>query len=197
MYITTRSNFVGTGHLTVFAGWSIQARVGDFESLHRLISHNMGLHDFPYVGQSHVAVPDSFGIDHDGGAVFTLVETSGFVGADGVSDTGLGEETLEFALKTPGGSGVATTARVSGGTLVTADEYVFVEFWHVNTWTQEVVFCYTQEKTGRMLRPVGRVIEDYRVDSISKPQASKRGSGIYFEFLFLRAHSRSRVERTY
>src|SRR5205085_4629076 len=37
----------------------------------------------------------------------------------------------------------------------------------------------------------------YRVDSISKPQASKRGSGMYFEFLFLRAHSRRRVERMY
>jgi len=35
------------------------------------------------------------------------------------------------------------------------------------------------------------------VDSISKPQASKSGSGMYFEFLFFRAHSRSRVERMY
>src|SRR5712671_7774 len=39
--------------------------------------------------------------------------------------------------------------------------------------------------------------QTYRVDSISKPQASKRGSGMYFEFLFLRAHSRKRVERMY
>jgi hypothetical protein len=37
----------------------------------------------------------------------------------------------------------------------------------------------------------------YRVDSISNPQASKSGSGIYFEFLLRRAHSRSRVERRY
>src|SRR5277367_3221050 len=37
----------------------------------------------------------------------------------------------------------------------------------------------------------------YNVDSISKPQASNRGSGIYFEFLFRRAHSRRRVERKY
>ncbi len=37
----------------------------------------------------------------------------------------------------------------------------------------------------------------YRVDSISNPQASKSGSGMYFEFLFRRAHSRSRVERKY
>src|SRR5271155_4346538 len=38
---------------------------------------------------------------------------------------------------------------------------------------------------------------DYRVDSISKPQASSNGSGMYLEFLFRRAHSRSLVERKY
>src|ERR1700693_3435966 len=37
----------------------------------------------------------------------------------------------------------------------------------------------------------------YSVDSISKPQASRRGSGMYFEFLLRRAHSRRRVDRRY
>src|SRR5215468_12670031 len=37
----------------------------------------------------------------------------------------------------------------------------------------------------------------YRVDSISKPHASSRGSGMYLEFLFRRAHSRKRVDRKY
>src|SRR5258708_722141 len=37
----------------------------------------------------------------------------------------------------------------------------------------------------------------YSVDSISKPQASRSGSGMYLEFLFRRAHSRKRVERMY
>src|SRR5438270_9013538 len=37
----------------------------------------------------------------------------------------------------------------------------------------------------------------YSVDSISKPQASSNGSGIYLEFLLRRAHSRRRVERIY
>src|ERR1700712_180950 len=39
--------------------------------------------------------------------------------------------------------------------------------------------------------------QTYSVDSISNPQASNSASGMYFEFLFRRAHSRSRVERTY
>src|SRR3954465_15112961 len=37
----------------------------------------------------------------------------------------------------------------------------------------------------------------YNVDSISNPQASRRASGMYLEFLFRRAHSRSRVDRIY
>src|ERR1700687_3356992 len=37
----------------------------------------------------------------------------------------------------------------------------------------------------------------YSVDSISNPQASSNGSGMYFEFLLRRAHSRRRVERRY
>src|SRR5262249_2407638 len=37
----------------------------------------------------------------------------------------------------------------------------------------------------------------YSVDSISNPQASSNGSGMYLEFLFRRAHSRNRVERRY
>src|SRR5664280_2339319 len=37
----------------------------------------------------------------------------------------------------------------------------------------------------------------YSTDSISKPHASRRGSGMNFEFLLRLAHSRRRVERMY
>ena len=37
----------------------------------------------------------------------------------------------------------------------------------------------------------------YNVDSISKPHASSRASGMYLEFLLRRAHSRRRVDRMY
>src|SRR6202035_6070721 len=52
---------------------------------------------------------------------------------------------------------------------------------------------------GRHLRPLpfSLQIAGYRVDSISKPQASRRGSGMYLEFLLRRAHSRRRVDRRY
>jgi hypothetical protein len=44
---------------------------------------------------------------------------------------------------------------------------------------------------------VSNWLKAYNVDSISKPQASSRASGIYFEFLFRLAHSRKRVDRMY
>src|SRR5580658_3310035 len=47
-----------------------------------------------------------------------------------------------------------------------------------------------------MERPFN-ILLDYSVDSISKPQASRRGSGMYLEFLLRRAHSRRRVDRRY
>src|SRR6185437_15283881 len=45
--------------------------------------------------------------------------------------------------------------------------------------------------------PIHRAGHTYSVDSISNPQASRSASGMYFEFLFRRAHSRRRVDRTY
>src|SRR5215471_11344630 len=52
-------------------------------------------------------------------------------------------------------------------------------------------------KKAAKWQPFSRKPLDYSVDSISNPQASRRGSGMYLEFLLRRAHSRRRVERTY
>ena len=54
-----------------------------------------------------------------------------------------------------------------------------------------------QKKKAAFGDPSRNRFPAYRVDSISKPQASSNGSGMYLEFLFRRAHSRSRVERRY
>src|SRR6185437_3995414 len=54
-----------------------------------------------------------------------------------------------------------------------------------------------QKRKGPRERPWDWINAAYRVDSISKPQASSNGSGMYLEFLLRRAHSRRRVERKY
>src|SRR3954469_14880512 len=54
-----------------------------------------------------------------------------------------------------------------------------------------------EKKKGRRSRRPLSLQTDYSVDSISNPQASSKGSGMYLEFLLRRAHSRRRVERWY
>src|SRR5271166_4048173 len=54
-----------------------------------------------------------------------------------------------------------------------------------------------EQQKGPLTRPSAQSGLSYKVDSISNPQASRRGSGMYLEFLFFRAHSRRRVERMY
>src|SRR4029077_18074514 len=57
-----------------------------------------------------------------------------------------------------------------------------------------------KNKKGRLVggpSPLSTFSFPYRVDSISNPQASSRGSGMYLEFLLRRAHSRNLVERKY
>jgi hypothetical protein len=60
--------------------------------------------------------------------------------------------------------------------------------WKGGAWLHRKACPLVQQSTAS---------KNYRVDSISNPQASSRASGMYFEFLFRRAHSRSLVERIY
>src|ERR1700694_4360006 len=57
--------------------------------------------------------------------------------------------------------------------------------------------CLITIRKGRRSDPFPTTSRCYRVDSISNPQASSKGSGMYLEFLLRRAHSRSRVDRKY
>jgi len=131
----TRVNFSwvcgsASGRLAMLASRFVQAFVSDPKALDRVVSHNVGFDDFLYIRESDIAVPDCFGIDHDRGAVLALVETAGFIGANGTSYSGLAEEPLELSLKVTGSVGIATATRVSVGTLVAADEDVLLELGH-------------------------------------------------------------------
>lgn len=57
--------------------------------------------------------------------------------------------------------------------------------------------CHQKQKAAGQAAFHLNPTSSYRVDSISNPQASSRGSGMYLEFLLRRAHSRKRVERKY
>lgn len=66
----------------------------------------------------------------------------------------------------------------------------------VRSWERYLIVAYRKRAA-----PLGAALQflqkAYSVDSISKPQASSKGSGMYFEFLLRRAHSRRRVDRRY
>src|SRR5271170_4402649 len=64
-----------------------------------------------------------------------------------------------------------------------------------NTVPAQLCTKYKGRSSGAALEPFPTC--SYSVDSISKPQASRSGSGMYFEFLLRRAHSRRRVDRRY
>ena len=172
----------------------IEAVVGDLQANHGLSADNMLLHNFVDVRRENVAVPNGFGIDDDGWTVFALVEAAGLVGTNGGACRSLAETGLEGALQLACAGRVATAAWVVFGSLVTANEDVASEFCHGFSFREAA-----EAIKKRVARGDPPVFNDrcYRVDSISKPQASRSGSGMYFEFLFLRAHSRSRVDRMY
>ena len=120
------------------------------QALDRPPSEDVGLHDLVNVLQRDVAVPDGVGINHDGGAVFALVEASRLVGADGGAGSGLGQADLEGSVKVAGGGTIATAARMIVGTLVAADEDVPDELWHENLCVAKVN---SGTKKGRAKRP--------------------------------------------
>src|SRR5438270_9457880 len=58
-------------------------------------------------------------------------------------------------------------------------------------------FSFSAIKKAAWRRPCLNFQLNYKVDSISKPQASSKGSVMYLEFLLRRAHSRRRIDRKY
>jgi hypothetical protein len=116
--------------VSVFAGWGIQAGIGQAESFDWLTCDDVGVDDLVDVGFGNVSVPDGVGVDDDVRAVLALIEASGLVGADAAFQSTLGEFLLEKFLEPGFGGGIATSAGMACGALVSADEDVFFEFRH-------------------------------------------------------------------
>ena len=91
----------------------------------------MRLDDLGDIFRLHLSVPHGFRIDDDRGAVLTLVETSGFVGAKGAFESALGDGGLEELVQIASGAFGAASASAAWLALVGADEDVLLEFRHV------------------------------------------------------------------
>ena len=116
--------------LAVFAGWRVQARVGEAKAFYRSAAEDVRFDDLVDVGLGDVSVPDGVGVDDEVGAVFALVEASGLIGADFAFQAALGQFLFEEFLQFGFGGGIAASSGMSRRALVSADEDVFFEFGH-------------------------------------------------------------------
>ena len=82
---------------TLFLMSGVEDGVGNDQTRYRCATDDVGVNNFVDVLGLDAAIPDGFGVDHDRGAQFTLVEASGFVGAH-VFNTTLGQLGFEQPL---------------------------------------------------------------------------------------------------
>jgi hypothetical protein len=117
---------------TVRARGSIEAAVGNPQTIDGAAADDMRFYYVSNIGLSQAAVPYRFGLNHDGGTMLALVQASGLVGADCGEYSVQGQLRFEGALKIGCAGRVAATAGMSVGALVGADKDVFFEFRHGN-----------------------------------------------------------------
>ena len=114
----------------MLAGFGVQARVRDAQSLDRPSADDVRFDDLIHIGLGDVAVPYRIGIDHEVGPMLALVETAGLVGSHSSLEPALRQFLLEQLLQLGLGGGIAASSRMAYWTLVSADEDMFVEFRH-------------------------------------------------------------------
>lgn len=115
---------------TVFAGFGIEAFIGEAEAFDWLSIDDVGFDDFIDVGFGDVSVPDGFWIDDEIRPVFALIEAPGLVGANASLQTTGGEFLLKEFLQVCVGLRIAASARMACWALIAADEDVVLELWH-------------------------------------------------------------------
>jgi hypothetical protein len=100
------------------------------EALDRLAANDVRIDDFVHVGRRDVAVPNGFGIDDNRRAELALIETTRLVGANRILDSPLRQLRFEKPVKFAFAGRIAAAARMALGTLIGANENVFLEFRH-------------------------------------------------------------------
>lgn len=108
----------------------IEAGIGESQTFHRPSVDEVFAYDFIDIFESHKAIPDRFGIDHDGRAMLALVEAARLVGSNQMLESGLFNGVLERGFDLFAALG--KTARAIGGliALVGADKDMVLELRH-------------------------------------------------------------------
>jgi hypothetical protein len=112
------------------AAFGVEALVGYTQALDGTAGDEMLGDNLRRVRWLDVTVPDRFGIDHDHGAVLTLVEAAGFVDAHATAQAGGFGPPLEFGVQIAGSIGGAGGTRCALGARVVADKDVVLKGGH-------------------------------------------------------------------
>ena len=104
------------------AALRVQTCIGNAETFDGTAADEVLADDLPGVFHMHAAVPDSFGIDHDGGTVLALIEAAGLVDAYAAGETGSAGEILQFGVQVALSIGSAAWARRAFRADVVTDE---------------------------------------------------------------------------
>jgi hypothetical protein len=106
----------------MFASGGVDALISDPQAFDGTVFDDMRLNDLLDIRQRNAAVPDRLRVHNHGRTVLTLIQASGFVGANGRSNVGAGQRGFERPLQVSRSRGIAATARMAIGSLIAADE---------------------------------------------------------------------------
>jgi hypothetical protein len=106
----------------------VDAFIGEPQARDRLSADEVLLYNFRGVFGPDTAIPDCFGIDHDGWPMFTLVEAHRFVDPDLVGQSGGLGQLLQLGVQIALAISCARRARRPIGTDVVADKDVILEW---------------------------------------------------------------------
>jgi hypothetical protein len=116
---------------------SIEAGIGEPQAFNGPAMDEVFAHDFIDIFESHKAVPDRFGIDHDGRPMLALVEAAGLVGANQMLEAGIFDGVLEGRFDLLAAFGKTTWTGRGLVALIRADEDMVLEFRH---WGSSLLF---------------------------------------------------------
>jgi hypothetical protein len=114
----------------MFASQGIEAGGSHRQSLHGLAAHDVRIDDFVDICFGYVPVPYGFRVDHDVGAVLTLIETARLVGPDRPFESALRQFLFEQLLQFGFAARIAAPPRMSSRALVSTNENVMFELGH-------------------------------------------------------------------
>ena len=92
---------------------------------------DMALHDFGDIGLGPDPVPDALGIDHHARAIFTMIQTPGFIRSNDPLQPHAFNLFLKKGMQLNGTRISATTSGISLRTLINTDEDMMFERTHV------------------------------------------------------------------